>query len=72
MVWKEYILGKRRLYFYNVGIREPRIPTYPRMVLGKIIGEGVRRHCRYFKERATWPITAVKGGTVQEGDSNFN
>ena len=42
------------------------------MVLVKLIEEGVRRHCRYFKERATWPVTAEKEGTVQEWDSHFS
>ena len=46
-----------------VGIREPRMPTDQRMVLGVLIVEGVMRHRRYVKERATWPITEAKGGT---------
>ena len=52
----DYILGTRLLDFYNVGVKEPRIPTDHRMVLGKIIGEGVRRHCWYCKEQDTWTI----------------
>ena len=42
------------------------------MVLGKIICEGVKIQCRYYKDRTTWLITAAKGGTDQEGDSHFN
>ena len=42
------------------------------MVLGKLIGEEVRRHRSYCKERSIWPITVAKGVTVQEGDSNFS
>ena len=37
-----------------------------------IIGEGVRRHRRYCKERYTWPITEPKVGKGQEGGSHFN
>ena len=55
-----------------MGIREPRIPTDHQMVLGELIGEGVMRHRRYCKDRATWPITSVKGCMGQEGDSHFN
>ena len=55
-----------------MGITEPRMPTDHRMVLGKLIREGVRRHCSYFEKRVTWPITAGKGVTVQEGGSYFN
>ena len=47
------------------------MPTDHQMVPGLIIGEGARRHRRYDKELATWPITEVKGGTRQEGDSHF-
>ena len=48
------------------------MPTYHRIVLGEIIGEGVRRQRRYCKEQATCPITAAKGGRGKEGDSYFN
>ena len=54
-----------------LGIREPRMPTDHRMVLRVLIGEGVRRHRRYNKERTTWPITEAKGGKRQEGGSQF-
>ena len=47
------------------------MPTDHRMVLGVLIGEGARRHRWYGKERATWPITEVKEGTKQEGNSHF-
>ena len=70
--WGDYILGTRRLYLYNVGIREPIMPTDHRMVLDELIGEGVRRHQWYCKEQATCPIAETKGGTWQEGDSQFN
>ena len=55
-----------------MGIREPRMPTYHRMVLDKLIGEGIKRNFCYGKEQATWPITTPKGGTGKEGDSHFN
>ena len=53
MVWEGYILGKIRIYLCNVVIREPKIPTDDQMVLGELIGEGVRKHRRYCKERST-------------------
>ena len=53
-------------------IREPIIPTDYLMVLGELIREGVRRHCRYCKERSNCSITTEKGGTVQEGDYYFD
>ena len=68
----EYILGTRRKDLYNVGIREPQVPTDHRMVLGELIGEGARVHCRYCKELAIYPIAAAKGGSMQEGDSKFS
>ena len=49
LVQGDYILGTRQLDFYNVGIREPRMLTDHRMVLSKLIGEGVRRHRSYCK-----------------------
>ena len=55
-----------------MGIIEPIISTYYQMVLGELIGEGVRRHHWYFKERATCLIMAAKRGTKQEADSKFN
>ena len=55
-----------------MGIREPIMPTYHRMVLGELIGEGARRHRRYCKERYIYPIAAEKGRGVQEGDSHFS
>ena len=67
-----YILGTGLLDFYKVGIREPRMPTDHRMVLGELIGEGVRSHHRYCKDWAIWPIAATKGGLFQEGDSHFS
>ena len=67
MVWEGYILGKIRIYLCNVVIREPKIPTDDQMVLGELIGEGVRRHCRYCNDWYTWTITEANGGTVQEG-----
>ena len=48
------------------------MPTYQRMLLGEIIGEGVRRYHMYCKELDTCPIAAAKGGMVQEEDSQFN
>ena len=45
----DYILGTRYNYFYNVGIREPRIPIDHWVVLGELRGEGPMRHRRYFK-----------------------
>ena len=44
---REYILGIRRQDFYKVGIREPRMPTYHRMLLVELIGEEDRRHRMY-------------------------
>ena len=67
-----YILGTRRIDFYNVGIREPRMPKYHQMLLGKIVGEGVRNNLKFYKYQFTWPITAVKEDTGQDGDSHFN
>ena len=72
LVRGEYILGTRQEDFYNVGIREPIMPTDHRMVLGELIREGSRRHRRYYKERAIWSIAVSKGGLVQEGDSHFS
>ena len=66
----DYILGTRQIYLYKVGIREPRIPTDHRMVLGELIGEEVRRHHRYCKEQAIWNIAETRGGPLQEGDSH--
>ena len=34
-----YILRTKQLYFYNVAIREPIIPTNQRMVVVQLIGE---------------------------------
>ena len=48
------------------------MPTDHRMVLGELIGEGVRKHIWYFKERSTITIMSVKGGTGREGRSHFN
>ena len=53
LVRGDYILGATRQYFYKVGIREPIMFTDHRMVLGKIIGDGYRRHFWYVKERST-------------------
>ena len=50
-----------------MGIKESRMPTDHRMVLGKLIGEGARRHHWYGKFWSTWPIMEAKGGTGQEG-----
>ena len=69
---EEYISRTRRLDFYNVCIRETIMPIDHRMILGELIVEGFRRHCWYFKERDTWPITASKGGMGKEGDLQFN
>ena len=68
----DHILGTARKYFYHVGIRETRMPTDHRMVLGELIGEEARRHQLYDKERSTWPITSAKGGTGKEVGSYFN
>ena len=54
-----------------VGIREPIMPTDHRMVLGILIGEGVREHLRYKKERNTWPITEATGGMRQDENAYF-
>ena len=40
--------------------------------MGEIIGEGVRRHRRYFRERSICPIAVSKGGPVQEGVLHFS
>ena len=40
----DYISGMTQQDFYNVGIREPIMPTDHRIVLGVLIGEGARRH----------------------------
>ena len=55
-----------------MGIREIRMPTDHRMVLGKLMGEGSRSHHRCCKGRDIWPIAASKGKTVHEGDSHFS
>ena len=68
---EDYIQGMDRRYFYNVVIREPRMATYNRMILGELNGYRVRRKDRYCKE---WPfciIVALKGVPIQEQDTHF-
>ena len=55
-----------------MGIREPIMLTDHRLVMGKLMGEGARRHHRYCKERSIWPIAASKGIPMQEGDAHFS
>ena len=66
-----YIQGKQRRYFYNVGIRKPIFPKDHWMIMAELKGEGSRRNYRYCKARLIWPIVKTKGGTIQEGDSQF-